>query len=60
VLRDRFGAAPLYARVDLLPGPDGAPLLLELELAEPSLFLATDPDAAARTAGALIRAAGAT
>lgn len=28
----------LYARVDLLPSPDG-PLLLELELTEPSLFL---------------------
>lgn len=32
--------APLYARVDVVPGPDGAPLLLELELTEPSLFLA--------------------
>lgn len=29
---------PLYARVDLLPGPDG-PLVLEVELCEPSLFL---------------------
>ncbi|MBB4694186.1 ATP-grasp domain-containing protein [Paractinoplanes abujensis] len=29
----------LYARVDLIPGPDGEPLLVELELAEPSLFL---------------------
>jgi hypothetical protein len=28
----------LYARVDLLPSPDG-PRLLELELTEPSLFL---------------------
>lgn len=28
----------LYARVDLLPGPDG-PVLLEVELTEPSLFL---------------------
>jgi len=28
----------LYARVDLVPGPDG-PRLLELELTEPSLFL---------------------
>jgi glutathione synthase/RimK-type ligase-like ATP-grasp enzyme len=30
----------LYARVDLVAGMDGAPLLLELELAEPSMFLA--------------------
>ena len=29
----------LYARVDLIPGPDGEPLLIELELTEPSLFL---------------------
>jgi O-ureido-D-serine cyclo-ligase len=28
----------LYARVDLLRGEDGAPVLLELELTEPSLF----------------------
>ena len=30
----------LYARVDLIGGVDGAPLLLELELIEPSLFFA--------------------
>lgn len=29
----------LYARVDLISGPDGSPQLLELELTEPSLFL---------------------
>jgi glutathione synthase/RimK-type ligase-like ATP-grasp enzyme len=40
-----------YARVDLLPGPDG-PLLLELELTEPSLFLHCDPGAAKRAAEA--------
>jgi glutathione synthase/RimK-type ligase-like ATP-grasp enzyme len=35
-----FAAADLlYARVDLLPGPDG-PLVIEVELTEPSLFLA--------------------
>ncbi len=32
----------LYARVDLVPGPDGSPVLLELELAEPSMFLIFD------------------
>ncbi|MFN2561084.1 MAG: RimK family alpha-L-glutamate ligase [Jatrophihabitans sp.] len=37
-VRDRFGADQLYARVDLLPSPAG-PLVVELELAEPSLFL---------------------
>lgn len=43
----------LYARVDLIPGSDGRPLLVELELAEPSLFLGYDPMAAARLAAAI-------
>jgi glutathione synthase/RimK-type ligase-like ATP-grasp enzyme len=32
--------APLYARVDLADGPDGEPVVMELELSEPSLFFA--------------------
>jgi hypothetical protein len=44
----------LYARVDLIPGPDGAPTLIELELTEPSLFLRTAPAAAARLADAIL------
>jgi hypothetical protein len=45
--RDRLS----YARVDLLPGPDGSPVLLELELTEPSLFLQwAAPEALARLA----------
>lgn len=44
----------LYARVDLLPGPDGTPVLLELELTEPSLFLRTAPHAAPRLAEAIL------
>jgi glutathione synthase/RimK-type ligase-like ATP-grasp enzyme len=40
----------LYARVDLIPGPDGAPRLVELELTEPSLFLAHEQGAAERLA----------
>ena len=54
-----LGAVPggqqrlLYARVDLLPGPDGAPLLLELELTEPSFFLGASPGAADRFAAAV-------
>ena len=43
----------LYARVDLIPGPDGRPLLVELELTEPSLFLGHDPGAATRLAAAI-------
>ena len=41
-----------YARVDLLPSPDG-PRLLELELTEPSLFFATAPGSAERFAAIL-------
>jgi hypothetical protein len=43
----------LYARVDLIPGSDGAPVLLELELAEPSLFVGTAADAPLRFATAI-------
>ncbi|HEX2904290.1 MAG TPA: hypothetical protein VHO01_12610 [Jatrophihabitans sp.] len=47
----------LYARVDLLPGPDG-PVLIELELTEPSLFLEFDEAAPARLAGAIVARLG--
>ena len=50
---DRSGGAPLYARVDLVPGADGEPVLIELELTEPSLFLTADDGAAARVAAAI-------
>jgi glutathione synthase/RimK-type ligase-like ATP-grasp enzyme len=43
----------LYARVDLIPGPDGSPLLVELELTEPSLFLGWAPASAERFASAI-------
>ena len=51
-LGDRVvGALPetAYARIDLLPTAEG-PVLLEVELTEPSLFLQHDPGAAARAA----------
>jgi hypothetical protein len=51
-LRTELGAAPLYARVDLLPSPDG-PLIGELELSEPSLFLGYAGGAAERFAAAV-------
>jgi uncharacterized protein GlcG (DUF336 family) len=44
----------LYARVDMIPGPDGDPLLLELELTEPSLFLRYADAAAPRLADAIL------
>jgi hypothetical protein len=43
----------LYARVDLIPGPDGQPLLVELELTEPSVFLGFGEGAARRFAEAI-------
>jgi glutathione synthase/RimK-type ligase-like ATP-grasp enzyme len=39
-----------YARVDLVPGADGSPTLLELELTEPSMFLVHDGTGGARSA----------
>jgi len=53
-IRKRFGADLLYTRVDLLPGVDG-PVVIELELTEPSLFLQDDEGAAARLAAAVSR-----
>ncbi len=50
-------AGLLYARVDLLPSADG-PVLLELELAEPSLFLDHHPPAAGALADAVARRLG--
>jgi hypothetical protein len=52
MLRARFGGDLLYTRVDILPGTDG-PVLVELELAEPSFFLGHDVAAAGRFAAAL-------
>jgi glutathione synthase/RimK-type ligase-like ATP-grasp enzyme len=47
-------ATLLYARIDLLPMPEG-PVVLEVELTEPSLFLSYDASAAARLAEAISR-----
>lgn len=49
------GAAPLYARIDAVETAAG-PLLVELELVEPSLFFAHAPGAAERFADALTAA----
>ena len=58
-----LAAAPfgtlVYARVDLLRDAAGAPRLLELELTEPSLFLAHAPGSAERFAAALLAHLGA-
>jgi glutathione synthase/RimK-type ligase-like ATP-grasp enzyme len=53
-----LAAAPahelLYARVDMVEGPDG-PQVMELELIEPELFLGFHPEAPARLATRIAR-----
>ena len=48
------GPALLYARIDLVPGADGRPILIEAELAEPALFLSYAPGSADRLAAAIV------
>ena len=50
---ERFGATPLFARVDLVPGPDGEPVVMELEAIEPCLYLHESPQTADRLAEAI-------
>jgi len=50
----RFGTPPLYARVDMVKGQRGTPALMEVELAEPSLFLHVSPGSAERFVGATL------
>jgi hypothetical protein len=45
----------LYARVDVAPGRDGQPVLMEVELVEPSLFFSACPQAPERMVRALVR-----
>ena len=49
----------LYARVDMVSGEDEAPLLMELELVEPSLFTALGDGAVDRLADAIAARPGA-
>jgi glutathione synthase/RimK-type ligase-like ATP-grasp enzyme len=48
-----------YARVDLVPQADGEPLLIELELVEPCLYLGLAQEAAERMARSALAAVGA-
>ncbi|HJV23836.1 MAG TPA: hypothetical protein VJ570_14125 [Holophagaceae bacterium] len=45
----------LYARIDLIEDEVGSPVVLELELTEPSLFFAQGPGSAERFAKAILR-----
>lgn len=56
VLADRFGEAPLYARIDMVTNAVGVPEIMEVELVEPSLYLHLDDDAPSRAASALVDA----
>jgi len=44
----------LYTRVDLIPDDEGNPVVLELEVIEPSFFFALAPEAVERFADALV------
>lgn len=49
----------LYVRIDMVPDPDGQPMIMELELTEPSLFMATTPGSETRFAQAIAARASA-
>lgn len=49
----RFEYVPLYARVDMVAGADGSPVLMELEAVEPNLYLHQAPGSAERVATAI-------
>jgi hypothetical protein len=53
--RGRDAAAPLYARIDLVADAAGRPVVLEVELTEPNLFL---PQAPPEALPRLVRAVG--
>lgn len=44
-----------YGRIDVAPDPDGEPVVMELELIEPSLFFAQSPEALKRYVAAIRR-----
>lgn len=48
------GSDLLYARVDIVTGPDGQPVVIELELIEPNLFLHIRPESLPRAAKTLV------
>jgi hypothetical protein len=50
---ERFGT-PLYARVDMIPGLGGEPVVLELEVIEPNLHLDLAPGSVERLAAAIL------
>ena len=53
-VKKKWGEYPLYARVDVVRGSAGIPVVMELELAEPSFFLQVDHEAPSRFASAVL------
>jgi hypothetical protein len=53
IIEERFADAVTYARVDLVAGHDGSPLVSEVELVDPYLGLTLDPTALERFAAAI-------
>jgi glutathione synthase/RimK-type ligase-like ATP-grasp enzyme len=51
-ISSQFGQ-PLFVRVDMVPGPEGRPVLIELEAIEPMLYFDLIPGAAERFAAAI-------
>ncbi len=51
------GSDLLYARVDLVTGEDGKPVVMELELVEPHLFLSLHPASVPRVVAEVLTAA---
>lgn len=54
LVKKKWGEYPLYARVDAVRGSAGVPVVMELELAEPSFFLQVDHEAPSRFASAVL------
>jgi hypothetical protein len=51
---ERFDYLPLYARVDMVPGSGGDPVLMELEAIEPNFYLEQAPSTTGRAARAIL------
>ena len=58
VAREATGADLTYARVDLVSGDDGVPMVIELELTEPSLWMKYGSGVEGRLADAVIKLLG--
>lgn len=58
VARQATGAELTYARVDLVSGDDGVPMVLELELTEPSLWMKYGTGVEEKVADAVVKLLG--